>query len=36
MGQDRAVMTEEGMMLLTTAKTPTLGADENLYARPAL
>lgn len=29
-------MTEERMMmLLTTARTPTPGADENLHARPA-
>lgn len=35
MEQDRALMTEEGMMLLTTARTPTPGADENLHARPA-
>lgn len=34
-GQDRALMTEEGMMLLTTARPPTPGADENLHARPA-
>lgn len=35
-GQDRALMTEERMMLLTTARTSTPGADENLHARPAL
>lgn len=35
MGQDRALMTEEGMMLLKTARTPTPEADENLQARSA-
>ncbi len=34
-GQDRALMTEGGMKLLTTARTPTPEADENLHARPA-
>ena len=34
MGQERALMTEEGMMLLTTARAPTPGADEDLHARP--
>lgn len=36
MSRDRALMTEEGMMLLTTAGTLTPGADENVHARPAL
>lgn len=34
MGQDRAQMTEGGMILLMTARTANTRGDENLHARP--